>query len=127
MLQLYERFVGMVAKGRKLPLARAGQLARGRVYSGASAHSVGLVDHQGGVADAIAEARRRAKLGGSEVRLLHLPRIERSLAELLGGSTGEAGVIAGIAPQAAMLLRVLWPARGGQTLYAALLPYLDGP
>ncbi|MBT8492076.1 MAG: signal peptide peptidase SppA [Deltaproteobacteria bacterium] len=126
MLQLYERFVAMVAKGRKLPLARVGNLARGRVYSGAAAHAVGLIDHRGGVADAIAEARRRAKLGGTEIRLLHLPRVERSLAEILGGpSAGQGGVIAGLAPRMAGLLRVLWPARGGQTLYAALLPYFE--
>lgn len=45
---VYADFTGKVAEGRKLPLERVQELARGRVWSGADAKERGLVDELGG-------------------------------------------------------------------------------
>ncbi len=58
LMQLYDAFVARVARGRNLPLERAKTLAEGRVYSGAEAAKLGLVDSVGGLHEALAELRR---------------------------------------------------------------------
>jgi protease-4 len=45
---VYADFTGKVAEGRKIPLERVQELARGRVWSGADAKERGLVDELGG-------------------------------------------------------------------------------
>jgi protease IV len=57
----YRRFIGLVAKARKQDVAAIEALAQGRVWSGADAQRLGLVDQLGGYADAVTLA---AKLGG---------------------------------------------------------------
>ncbi|HEX4834260.1 MAG TPA: signal peptide peptidase SppA [Trebonia sp.] len=71
---VYADFTRKVADGRRLPLDRVHELARGRVWSGADALANGLVDQAGGVRDAIDIARRRSGLApGAPVRVL--PRL----------------------------------------------------
>lgn len=55
----YARFVGIVAEGRGREAADIEPLARGRVYLGEAAHSLGLVDSLGGFPEA---CRRAAEL-----------------------------------------------------------------
>jgi protease-4 len=43
------QFVEAVARGRNMDEARVRELADGRIYSGAQAHAVGLVDRLGGL------------------------------------------------------------------------------
>ncbi|MGA9423007.1 MAG: signal peptide peptidase SppA [Rhodanobacteraceae bacterium] len=59
----YRQFVGRVAKARGRTPAEIDAIAQGRVWSGSQAKARGLVDHLGGLAEAIAAAARRAKLG----------------------------------------------------------------
>jgi protease-4 len=56
----YNDFVSIVARGRKRDTAEIEPLARGRVYAGADAHAVGLVDHLGGLDAALERARTLA-------------------------------------------------------------------
>jgi protease IV len=89
----YGRFVGAVAEGRNLTRAQVDEIGRGRVWTGARAKEVGLVDRLGGVGDAIDEARRRMRAGDDErVDLLQLPFVEQGpLAQLRRiGGIGEA-------------------------------------
>jgi protease-4 len=58
----YRQFLARVSEGRKLPIERVDELARGRVYSGDTAHELGLVDHLGGFGAALARARELAGL-----------------------------------------------------------------
>lgn len=60
--ELYQSFLRKVAHARKIDVATADTLARGRVWSGKAAHEHGLVDKLGGLMDAIAEAKARAGL-----------------------------------------------------------------
>lgn len=60
--EVYERFVARVAAGRKLDAARVDELGRGRLWSGADALELGLVDALGDVSSAIERARVLAGL-----------------------------------------------------------------
>ncbi|MEY4462947.1 MAG: hypothetical protein RLY98_1488 [Bacteroidota bacterium] len=59
--QIYKTFVSHVAQGRKMSFAQVDAIAQGRVWTGADAIKIGLVDKIGGLDDAIQEAARLAK------------------------------------------------------------------
>lgn len=71
----YGKFVSLVAANRNLSEGRVRELGSGRVYTGAMAQRLGLVDRLAGLDEAIAEARRRAGLEGQEVKLAFFPEI----------------------------------------------------
>jgi protease-4 len=58
---IYDGFLNRVAQGRHLPAARVSQIAKGRVWTGAQAKSLGLVDSLGGLPQAVERAKA---LGG---------------------------------------------------------------
>jgi protease-4 len=58
----YEDFLERVSKARGMPREAVDRVARGRVWSGEDAKRIGLVDHLGGLDDAVAAAAKRAKL-----------------------------------------------------------------
>ena len=60
--RIYAGFVARVAQGRRLAPERVAQIARGRVWTGAQARELGLVDRLGGFQTAVAEAKRLAGL-----------------------------------------------------------------
>lgn len=78
----YKEFIEGVAAARKLPVQKVNEIARGRVWSGADAVNLGLVDHTGGLAEAEAAA---AKLAGLEPEAYELKEFlpERSFASKL--------------------------------------------
>ncbi len=79
-VQMYDRFVDIVAKGRHLPPEKVRTLADGRVYSAEDARAAHLVDAVGHDAAALAEVRRLA--GGKAVRVCRYrekPNFERFL------------------------------------------------
>jgi protease-4 len=51
-MDMYDQFVGMVAKGRKMEPDRVRELADGRAYTGRQAFKLGLVDEIGGEREA---------------------------------------------------------------------------
>jgi protease-4 len=53
-----------VAEGRKMTPDKVRELAKGRVWTGAQARQLGLVDRLGGFYDAVDEAKRLAKIKG---------------------------------------------------------------
>jgi protease-4 len=70
---IYQEFVAKVAEGRQLEPAAVEAIAQGRVWSGAEAAKIGLVDEIGGLDAAIAFAAEKAGLG-SNYRLVEFPR-----------------------------------------------------
>ncbi|MEZ5499915.1 MAG: signal peptide peptidase SppA [Steroidobacteraceae bacterium] len=60
----YQRFIALVAAGRDATTERIDEIARGRVWSGADAKRLGLVDRMGSLNDAIASAAQRAGIEG---------------------------------------------------------------
>ncbi len=78
----YERFVGIVADSRRLPLDKLKtEIADGRIFSGAEAASLSLIDRTGYIEDAYALAKEAAGVKDAEV-----VRYQRhvTLADLLG-------------------------------------------
>lgn len=68
--QIYDRFLELVAKGRKLDKQVVAEIAQGRVWSGTKGKELGLVDELGGLERAIAVAREKSGLGAqAEVRV----------------------------------------------------------
>jgi protease IV len=87
--QTYEAFVAGVARGRALPESAVLQAAEGRVWTGAQAHELGLVDELGGFARALELAREAIGLEpGRAVELRAFPPAGapwQRVLELLGG------------------------------------------
>lgn len=72
--EVYDRFVSRVADGRRLSRERVHELGRGRIWTGADALEVGLVDELGDVQHAIRVAKELAGLHeDAEVRDVHAP------------------------------------------------------
>ena len=62
----YDRFITLVATRRKLDKAAVDKIARGRIWSGADAKQLGLVDNLGSLDDAVRDAKQRAGLDPDE-------------------------------------------------------------
>ena len=60
--KVYDRFTGLVAEGRNLPIEKVLDIAAGRVWTGVQAQQIGLVDALGGLNSAIALAAEKADL-----------------------------------------------------------------
>src|SRR3954453_3685469 len=60
--KVYDDFTSRVAQGRRMPREAVHDVARGRVWTGADAARIGLVDTLGGLRDAVRIARLRAGL-----------------------------------------------------------------
>jgi protease IV len=58
----YEQFIDRVAKARKLSPERVNEIAQGRVWAGATAQQLKLVDRFGDLEEALAAAAKRANL-----------------------------------------------------------------
>lgn len=80
MADTYDDFTRRVADGRDLPLERVLEIARGRVWTGAQALDLGLVDEIGGFRDAVDVSRELAGLAPEDdVRLVRFPREQTPL------------------------------------------------
>jgi protease-4 len=83
---IYDEFVQRVAQCRNLTTNRVDEIAQGRVWSGADALKVGLVDELGGLQQAIAVAAKEAKLG-VRYSVIEFPE-KKGLLESLSGAFG---------------------------------------
>jgi len=71
---IYSQFLGRVAEGRKMTKEQVNVVARGRVWTGADAKKLGLVDRIGGLQDAITYAAKKADI--KDQRILYYPLME---------------------------------------------------
>ncbi|NEP58435.1 MAG: signal peptide peptidase SppA [Symploca sp. SIO2G7] len=84
---LYDRFLNLVAAGRKLSKEKISQVAQGRVWSGTDAEKANLVDQLGGLNAAIAAAAKAAKLTDWQVEEFpQPPSLEEQIFESLFGT-----------------------------------------
>ncbi|HOG71554.1 MAG TPA: signal peptide peptidase SppA [Tenuifilaceae bacterium] len=86
--QTYQTFIGHVSQGRGIPVERVDEIGQGRVWSGANAKEIKLVDDFGGLTAAIKLAAEKANL--DTYRLVELPKQKSPFEELLKGFTTEA-------------------------------------
>ncbi len=86
---IYDQFITKVAESRKLDKAKVAEIAQGRVWSGAEAKKIGLVDELGGLEQSIAAAAKLANLG-DKWRVQEFPEVqtleERFLRSVFGNS-----------------------------------------
>ena len=129
---IYADFMGKVAAGRKLPLAKVQGIAKGRVWSGADAKAQGLVDELGGFWTAVDALKRVAGLpADARVVFKRYPRPHsffEALDEMFGQSEASARAVAGLAALAqtpvarAMMSAMADVPRDGVELRATNLP-----
>ena len=88
--KFYDTFKMRVAEGRKLTVAQVDDIGQGRVWTGAKAKELGLVDEIGGLEDAIAGAAELAKLTEGDYRTVDYPEQESFIKELMKNLDGGA-------------------------------------
>jgi protease IV len=97
--QFYDLFIARVAEGRRMKPEDIDAVARGRVWTGAQAKDRKLVDHIGGLREALAEARKRADLP-PDATIVEYPEEDDSLlgslAKLVGISAAPQPGMAGV-------------------------------
>jgi len=112
--QFYSTFLDRVSQGRHLTREQIDAVGRGRVWTGQQALEKGLVDHLGGLREALEAARAAASLP-ADAPIEEAPRESESLLETVINAVGGSG-------RAATPLETLPPALMG--LARALAPLL---
>jgi protease IV len=84
---IYDVFTSKVAAGRKLSKEQVDSIGQGRIWSGADAKSIGLIDDYGGLTKAVDLAADLAKL--KEYRLVSLPEQKEWFQELIDQISGK--------------------------------------
>ena len=74
--EIYDDFIGKVAKGREMNIEQVHEIAQGRVWSGEDAIEIGLVDEIGSLDDAIAHAVSLAEVDDYNVAVYPKPKTE---------------------------------------------------
>jgi protease-4 len=128
---VYADFTQKVAEGRKLPLDRVQQVARGRVWTGADAKERGLVDELGGFWTAVADVKQLARIApDAQVAFKNYPAprgLIGAVSRLMGSSQASIKALEGLDAlmQAAPVKALVEMARiseSGVQLRAAGLP-----
>jgi protease-4 len=98
----YAQFIARVAAARELPPDEVDRIARGRVWIGSRAAELGLVDHLGGLREAIAAAAGLAGLDEGDYRVAWQERElsfgERLLVDVFGRDAS-ARLVGALAPR----------------------------
>jgi len=83
--KIYFSFTQKVADGRKKERSYIDSIGQGRVWTGAQAIDLGLVDRIGGIENAIASAAKKAKI--TDYKLVNYPAIKDPIKSLLNNSS----------------------------------------
>ena len=86
---IYDLFLNRVSKARGIPVEKLKSMAGGRVWTGAQAKELGLVDKIGGLTDGIDYIRTKAKLDKAVIKHLPKPSTGLDLSGLLGEDEDE--------------------------------------
>ncbi|MCU4163875.1 signal peptide peptidase SppA [Carboxylicivirga caseinilyticus] len=89
----YDIFIGRCADGRSTTKEAIDEIGQGRVWSGANAKEINLIDEFGGLNKAIELAKEAAGL--ENYRIQELPEIEDPVQAFLKGISGEAKMFIG--------------------------------
>lgn len=96
---IYTQFVNMVAEGRDMTPEAVDEIAQGRVWTGAEALGIGLVDEIGTLGDAVAYAASLAGLvSESDYQVAAFPRpltAMEQIMEMMGKSKRDKSILAG--------------------------------
>ncbi|NOQ24743.1 MAG: signal peptide peptidase SppA [Bacteroidales bacterium] len=78
---IYKTFTEHVAEGRNMTVKEVDEIGQGRVWSGANAIDIGLIDGFGGLEDAIKLAAEAANL--ENYKTVNLPKLKEPIEQLL--------------------------------------------
>ena len=97
--RIYTKFTSIVAEGRDMTVEDVDAIAQGRVWSGAEALEIGLVDEIGTIEDAILHAALSVEgvTGLQDVQIVSYPKPQTMLESLLESLGGNTSVFAGTA------------------------------
>jgi ClpP class serine protease len=127
LLDLYGEFVKKASEGRNKKEEDMETLAQGRVYSGLTAQSLGLIDSLGGYLEALETARKLADIPASKkIRVREYPRpkfFEVAAARFFSSAlireqppaSGRSSSIADASALAAGFFQGIFPSRGWKT------------
>lgn len=87
--ETHRQFVGAVAEGRGMDGETVARLADGRIFTGAQAHKLGLIDRLGNLEDAIEWAGEKGGIEG-EIERVYAREKEFSLFKLIAGTSAES-------------------------------------
>ncbi len=88
--KIYDDFTGLVSNGRGMSKDSVDAIGQGRVWSGADALKIGLVDSKGGIKEAIDYAAGKVGLEAKDYRLSFYPVVkETSLLQMLSGGAND--------------------------------------
>lgn len=98
MEDIYDQFTSKAAQGRNMPLERLRELAGGKVYTGRQAKKNGLIDELGTLQDAVAAAKKLAKVpDDKKMQIEVLPEPTNFFESLFGDMDSEQEVRLGAA------------------------------
>ncbi len=121
---IYEKFTGLVAEGRDMTIPAVDEIAQGRVWTGAEALEIGLVDEIGTIEDAITYAA--FCIDGvqslSDVQIAAYPKPLTTMELLLESFGGGESVFAGTAFEGIETAFKDWNSSESGKVYARL-PY----
>lgn len=91
LMNMHEQFVAIVAKGRKMDLEKARQLASGKIFTGEQALALGLVDVLGGQYEAHKWLAEKTGIPEKNA-LLRRKATQKGILELLAGAASALGL-----------------------------------
>ena len=97
-VQTYDHFTKRVAEGRGLSQSYVDSIGQGRVWAGADAIGLGLVDQLGDMEDAIAYAAQKANITG-DYKVVELPKQKDFMTRLMESMNGNDKLDAAIRQQ----------------------------
>jgi protease-4 len=84
--EIYQTFITHVAEGRNMTKEKVDEIGQGRVWSGANAMEIGLIDEFGGLDKAIEIAAKAANL--EKYRVVDLPKLKDPFQQLMEDFSG---------------------------------------
>ena len=122
--RIYDEFTGLVAEGRNMTVAAVDEIAQGRVWSGADALKIGLVDEIGTIEDAIRFAAMSIDGVTSldDVQIAEYPKPLSKLDVLLESLGGSESVFSGSPLESVEKAFRNWDASESGKVYARI-PY----
>lgn len=97
---IYDKFTALVAEGRGLTVSRVDEIGQGRVWTGADALEIGLVDEIGTLSDAISYAASAAGLQEDAVQIREYPEPlspYQQIMQMLGGQNKQQEFVKSLA------------------------------
>ena len=107
--RIYSEFTSKVSDGRKLPLERVKEIAKGRIWSGEDAKKRGLVDELGGFPVAMRLAKEAAGISEGEGVRLQVYPAKKTTFDVLFGEKPDNSERAGVNDAMIKALRVIQP------------------